>query len=85
MRSISEERVFKEVGVAAVVEGVGELADEVEALVKLADGQEPGNAGQGRVLDLDHDRGIVQKMDQQRWRKVYTHGRPLWELKNLSV
>jgi hypothetical protein len=40
------EAMLREVGVAGGVQGVGEVPSETDALVKLADGEQPGVTGE---------------------------------------
>ena len=49
------EGVLGEVGVAGVVQGVGEGPGEPDALVELADGQQPGVTGQLTRRRLDDE------------------------------
>jgi hypothetical protein len=41
-----QERVLREFGVAGVVQGRGEGPGQADALVELADGEQPGVAGE---------------------------------------
>jgi hypothetical protein len=47
--------VLREVGVAAVVQGVGEGPGEPDSLVELADGQQSGVTGQLALGRLDDE------------------------------
>ena len=49
------EGVLDEVGIAGIVEGLGELLGESDALVELTQGQRPGVRREGGVGRLDVD------------------------------
>src|SRR5262249_23746912 len=67
-------RVLNQAGVAGVVDGRGELGGEAEALIELADGEQPGIGGeQGRGgSNGDRQAGKSQRLGR---RRVYTHGK----------
>jgi hypothetical protein len=67
-----QEGVLGEVGVAGVVEGVGEGMGEPDALVELADGEQSRIAGElaGRRLDDERYAEEVQDLGPGGW---YTH------------
>jgi hypothetical protein len=58
-----QEGVLGEVGVAGVIEGVGEGTGEPDALVELADGEQPGVAGELPRRRLDDERGTEKVED----------------------
>ena len=68
-----QEGVFGEAGVAGVPEGVGEGPGEPDALVELADREQPGVAGEltGRWLDNDRRAEEIEALWPGR---RYTHG-----------
>jgi hypothetical protein len=66
------EGVFGQVGVTRVVEGVGEGPGEPNALVKLADGQQAGVAGELALGWLD-DEGPAEEVQDLRPGRRYTH------------
>jgi hypothetical protein len=70
-----QEGVLRKVGVAGVVEGVGESPGEPDALVELAEGEQPGVAGQLSRRRLDDERRAeeVQDLRPGEW---YTHRLP---------
>jgi hypothetical protein len=70
-----QEGVLHEVGVAGVVEGSGEGPGEPEALVELADGQQPGVAGQLVRRRLDDERR-AEKVEDLWPGGGYTHRLP---------
>ena len=51
-----QERVLGQFTVAGVVEGLGEGPGKADALVELADGEQPGVAGELAWGRLDYDR-----------------------------
>src|SRR5262249_2563861 len=67
--------VLGEVGVAGVVQGVGEGAGETDTFVELADGEQPGVAGELARRRLDDERRAeeVQDLWPGGW---YTHRLP---------
>src|SRR5262249_55346783 len=67
-----QEGVRGEMGVAGVVEGGGEGPGEPNALVELADGQQPGVAGELARRRLNYDRR-VEKVEALRPGGWYTH------------
>jgi hypothetical protein len=64
-----QERVLGEVGIAGVVQGLGEGPGQADALVERADGQQPGVAGQLARRRLD---------DQRRAEKIQDVGPDIW-------
>jgi hypothetical protein len=58
-----QEAVLSEVGVAGLVEGIGEGPGQADALVELADGQQPGVAAELTLRRLDHERGAKEVKD----------------------
>src|SRR5262249_24928266 len=57
------EGVLDEFGVAGVVEGVGEGQGEPGAIVELAEGEQPGVAGELTCRQLDHERRAEEVKD----------------------
>jgi hypothetical protein len=51
-----QERMFGEIWVAGVIEGLGKSMGQADVLVKLAEGQQPGITGELAVRQLDDDR-----------------------------
>jgi hypothetical protein len=68
-RTVTEEGVLGEGGVAGVVEGVGKGPSQAEALVELADGQQPGVARELALRRLDDERRAegVQDLGPAAW------------------
>ena len=58
----TQEWLLDKLGIAHVVESVGELLGATDLLIELADGQEPGVAGQRRGGDLD--------LKRSRWEEI---------------
>ena len=52
-----------EVGVAGLVEGIGERPGQADALVELADGQQPGVTEELTWRRLNHERGADEFED----------------------
>jgi hypothetical protein len=55
--------VLGEVGVVRVVEGLGEGSGKPDALIELADGEQPGVAGELAWCGLDDERGAEEVED----------------------
>jgi hypothetical protein len=55
--------VLGEVGVTGVIERLGKRPGEPDALVELADGQQPGVAGQLTRRRLDDERRVEEVKD----------------------
>ena len=64
-----QEGVLGQVGVAGIIEGRGEGPGEPDALVELADGEQPGVAGElaGRRLDDERRGEEVQDLRPGGW------------------
>jgi hypothetical protein len=58
-----QEGMLREVGVAGVVEGVGEGPGPADALVELTDGEQPGVAGELARRRLDEERRAEEVED----------------------
>ncbi len=65
------EGVLDELGVARVVQGLGELLGKSDALVELAQGQQPGVRGEGGVGRLDVNGQGFKKVEKQ-GNRLYT-------------
>src|SRR5262245_64004333 len=62
-RCAGREAVLGQAGVAGVVEGVGEGPGEADALVELADGEQPGVAGELARRRLNDERCAEEVQD----------------------
>ena len=58
-----QEGVLGEAGVPGIVEGLGEGPGQADALVELADGQQPGVAGELTRRRLDDERAAEELQD----------------------
>ena len=79
-----QEGVLGEGGVAGIIEGVGEGSAEFDVLVELADGQQPGVAGELALGRLD-DQKRAEKIEGMWPGRRYTHGLPPGKRQGPSV
>src|SRR5205807_475885 len=79
-----EEGVLDEVGIAGVVEDVGEGLGESEALIELPEGEQAGIAGELSGGGFDEE-GQVAEIEGGLPGRLYTHGRSPWCVEHLPV
>ena len=74
----SQEGVLREVAIAKVVEGAGKGSGKPDVLVELANGEQPGIAGELACGRLDHERRAeeIEALGPRGW---YTHRWFPWE------
>lgn len=59
--------------IASVLEGIGKLLREADLFVELADGEEPGVAGESGLGDLEDDRFGAWEIEDKRKDRLSTH------------
>ena len=68
-----DEGVVDEIGIAGIVEGLGELVGQADAMVELPQRQQSGVRGQGGVGGLDMDGQRREKIEVEERSSLYIH------------